>query len=135
MPLTCRSRLCGLGHWLRSTGISRHDRRFSTARPLAYGGSLKGILQVSEEVKEALATNRPVVALESTIYTHGAIGKDLALESIVRQHGAVPAVCGIFAGTPKVGLTRAEVQQMVDEGAMKVSRRDLAYLVGTVRQL
>jgi pseudouridylate synthase / pseudouridine kinase len=86
---------------------------------------------VSEEVRDALATNKPVVALESTIYTHGAIGKDLELESIIRRHGGVPAVCGIHAGTPKVGLLRSEVQQMVAEGARKVSRRDLAYLVGT----
>lgn len=96
-------------------------------------GSLKEILQVSEEVVDALATNKPVVALESTIFTHGAIGKDLGLEGIVRQIGGVPAVCGIFNGNPKVGLTKAEVDRMVYEGARKVSRRDLAYLVGLVR--
>ena len=79
-----------------------------------------------------MATNKPVVALESTIYTHGALGDDLYLEDIVRKNGAVPAVCGILAGVPTVGLTTQEVERMVHEGAKKASRRDLAYLVGKV---
>jgi pseudouridine-5'-phosphate glycosidase/pseudouridine kinase len=94
--------------------------------------SLGGILRVAEEVSDAVAMNRPVVALESTIYTHGALGADLNLEAIVRKHGAVPAVCGILNGIPTVGLTPAEVDLMVNEGAKKASRRDLAYLVGLV---
>jgi hypothetical protein len=73
------------------------------------------------------------VALESTIYTHGALGDDLGLEDVVRQHGGVPAVIGILDGVPTVGLTPKEVQRIVhDGGAMKVSRRDIAYLVGMV---
>ncbi|KAJ4297202.1 hypothetical protein N0V88_004120 [Collariella sp. IMI 366227] len=84
--------------------------------------------QLSQPVTSALATNKPVVALESTIYTHGALGNDLNLEAIVRAHGAVPAVCGILAGVPTVGLEPAEIERMVQEGAKKVSRRDLAYL-------
>ncbi len=95
-------------------------------------GPLPGILHVSEEVADAIATNKPVVALESTIYTHGALGDDLVLEDIVRKHGGIPAVCGILAGIPTVGLSPAEVERMVSEGAKKVSRRDLAYLVGMV---
>lgn len=93
---------------------------------------LTGILRVSEEVSDAVATNRPVVALESTIYTHGALGSDLNLEAIVREHGSVPAVCGILNGIPTVGLTPSEVDLMVREGAKKASRRDLAYLIGLV---
>jgi pseudouridine-5'-phosphate glycosidase/pseudouridine kinase len=93
---------------------------------------LKEILRVSEEVSDALATNKPVVALESTIYTHGALGNDLDLEGIVRQHGGVPAVVGILGGVPTVGLTPDEVTQMVEGAPKKASRRDLAYLVGTV---
>lgn len=86
---------------------------------------------MSEEVQDAVETNKPVVALESTIYTHGALG-DLGLEDIVRQNGGVPAVCGILAGVPTVGLTPAEIDRMVHESARKASRRDIAALVGLV---
>ncbi|KAI0102217.1 Indigoidine synthase A like protein-domain-containing protein [Nemania sp. FL0031] len=92
---------------------------------------LKEILRVSEEVKEALATNKPVVALETTIYTHGALGNDLDLEGIVRRNGGVPAVIGILGGVPTVGLTPDEITQMVDGSPKKASRRDIAFLVGT----
>ncbi|RYP70168.1 hypothetical protein DL769_005047 [Monosporascus sp. CRB-8-3] len=90
---------------------------------------LKDILKVSEEVEDALATNKPVVALESTIYTHGALG-DLGLEDIVRRNGSVPAVVGILDGVPTVGLLRDDVTRMIEGSATKVSRRDIAYLVG-----
>lgn len=92
--------------------------------------ALKPLLRISPEVADAVATNRPVVALETTIYTHGALGEDLQLEEIIREYGAVPAVCGILAGVPTVGLTKGEVERMVIEGARKASRRDLAYAVG-----
>ncbi|KAH8884479.1 hypothetical protein GQ53DRAFT_661827 [Thozetella sp. PMI_491] len=91
---------------------------------------LSQLLRVSEEVADAIATNKPVVALESTIYTHGALGNDLLLEDVVRKNGAVPAVCGILAGIPTVGLTPDEIERMVSEGAKKASRRDFAYVVG-----
>jgi pseudouridine-5'-phosphate glycosidase/pseudouridine kinase len=139
MSLVSRPRLRGVRSWLarsaraHASGLRQGRQLSTTPPPIAHWRN--GILRVSEEVTDALATNRPVVALESTIYTHGALGKDLRLESIVRQHGGVPAVCGVYAGTPTVGLSESEVQQMVDEGARKVSRRDLAYLVGTVRKL
>jgi pseudouridine-5'-phosphate glycosidase/pseudouridine kinase len=94
--------------------------------------SLKDIVKVSEEVADALATNKPVVALESTIYTHGALGDDLDLEGIVRRYGAVPAVCGILEGVPTVGLETHEVTHMVENSPRKVSRRDIAFLVGMV---
>ncbi|TDZ17802.1 Pseudouridine-metabolizing bifunctional protein [Colletotrichum orbiculare MAFF 240422] len=92
---------------------------------------LKSLLRVSEEVADAVATNKPVVALESTIYTHGALGNDLGLEDVVRRGGGVPAVCGILNGEPVVGLTEEEVELMVNSGnASKVSRRDVAHIVG-----
>ncbi|RYO98199.1 hypothetical protein DL764_007171 [Monosporascus ibericus] len=90
---------------------------------------LKDILKVSEEVEDALATNKPVVALESTIYTHGALG-DLGLEDIVRRNGGIPAVVGILDGVPTVGLLPDDVTRMIEGSATKVSRRDIAYLVG-----
>lgn len=94
---------------------------------------LTKLIQISEEVEDAIKTNKPVVALESTIYTHGALGRDLPdlLNSVVRQHGAVPATIGVLDGVAKVGLGSQEIDRMVQEGAKKISRRDLAYCVGT----
>jgi pseudouridine-5'-phosphate glycosidase/pseudouridine kinase len=106
----------------------------TTGRPLSGNlAGLKDILKVSEEVTEALATNKPVVALETTIYTHGALG-DLDLEGIVRRNGGVPAVVGILGGVPTVGLVPEEVTRIVEGAPKKVSRRDIAYLVGSVRR-
>ncbi|RWA06573.1 hypothetical protein EKO27_g8534 [Xylaria grammica] len=110
---------------------------FSTPRRALRGyasgnlAGLKEILRVSEEVSDALATNKPVVALESTIYTHGALGDDLDLEGVVRRNGGVPAVVGILGGVPTIGLTPGEVTQMVEGSPKKASRRDLAYLIGS----
>ncbi|KAK1834673.1 Indigoidine synthase A like protein-domain-containing protein [Podospora conica] len=111
---------------LPQTRLPNRARHHSTKHD-----ALRSLLKVSPEVADAVATNKPVVALESTIYTHGALGDDLLLEDIVRRHGAVPAVCGILDGVPCVGLDVSEVARMVSEGARKASRRDLAYVVGT----
>ena len=95
--------------------------------------SYRDILQVSDEVADAVATDKPVVALESTIYTHGAMGKDLAREheELVRSHGGIPAIIAIVDGVPRVGVTPAEIVRMIeDKGTVKVSRRDVSYLVG-----
>lgn len=120
--------------YLRSSSASRapwQSRRWLSSHNF---GSLKKVLRVSEEVTDAVATNKPVVALESTIYTHGALGEDLKLEAIVRENGGVPAVIGILDGVPTVGLTPEELERMVSSGtATKASRRDLAYLAGMVR--
>lgn len=97
--------------------------------------SLKGLLQVSDEVSEAVLTKKPVVALESTIYTHGAMGKGLAQEhdELVRRHGGIPAIIGILDGVPRVGLTPQEIVRMIeDQNVTKVSRRDISFLVGMV---
>ena len=111
---------------------SRSAYSANTTSTLGKLEGLKDLLKISEEVQDALATNKPVVALESTIYTHGAI-TDLRLEEIVRQHGGVPAVVGILDGVPSVGLLPDDVTRMVEGSAKKVSRRDIAYLVGMVR--
>lgn len=106
---------------------------FSSQPPLA-ATKLRGLIRVSEEVQDAIATNKPVVALESTIYTHGALGRDLptVLNSVCSQNGAIPATIGVLDGVPTVGLTQAEIDRMVDEGAKKLSRRDFAHIVGLV---
>lgn len=122
---------CRTRHVLNRASISttRGAHRGYSSGNLA---GLKELLKVSKEVADALATNKPVVALESTIYTHGALGNDLELEAIVRKNGAVPAVVGILGGVPTVGLTPDEVSRMVEGSPKKASRRDLAFLVGSV---
>lgn len=96
--------------------------------------ALTSLLRVSAEVQDAIANRKPVVALESTIYTHGALGWHLPelLNSVVRRNGAVPATIGVLDGVPTVGLSADEINRMVDEGARKISRRDFAYIVGAV---
>lgn len=96
-------------------------------------------LRVSEEVQQALEENRPIVALESTIYTHGFPYPDniaLAshLESVVRTNGGVPATVGIIDGVARVGLIPEEVIRLAGSAGkpetLKVSRRDLGFACG-----
>ncbi|KAK6865983.1 Pseudouridine-metabolizing bifunctional protein [Apiospora arundinis] len=123
---------------VRPTSVTNRLRPLQTSASLSTSasyrssgqlGALQKLLKVSEEVTDALATNKPVVALETTIYTHGALG-ELDLESVVRRNGGVPAVVGILEGVPTVGLTPDEVAHMVANSPRKVSRRDIAYIVG-----
>ena len=91
---------------------------------------------MSDEIARAIVTDKPVVALESTIYTHGAMGKDLAREhqELIRSHGGIPAIIAVVDGVPTVGVTPDEIVRMIESGrASKVSRRDVSYLVGMVR--
>lgn len=80
--------------------------------------------------------NRPVVALESTVISHGLpyphnLRLALRLEEIVREHGAEPATVGIIAGEIVVGLTRAQIEHLATAANVrKVSRRDLPIVVG-----
>jgi hypothetical protein len=121
--------------WNSLTGC-RASRSFSASSRsniLSQNVGLKNSLKISEEVRDALATDKPVVALETTIYTHGALGDDLDLEGIVRRNGGVPAVVGIYGGVPTVGLTPEQIVTMVENSPRKASRRDIAHLVGMVR--
>lgn len=123
---TARTRI----NWhVQSRRLLTQSRQYSQSRH-----ELKSLLHISPEIRDAVATNKPVVALESTIYTHGALGRDLpqVLNQVVRQNGAVPATIGVLDGIPTVGLTPEEIGRMVDEGARKISRRDFAYVVGSV---
>ena len=90
-------------------------------------------IQVTEEVAEALARHRPVVALETTLVSHGfadGLGLAAATESErrVREAGATPATVGIVDGAIHVGLTQAELERFAEAGlaARKVGARDLA---------
>lgn len=101
-------------------------------------------LDISPEVAEALANNRPVVALESTIISHGMpypqnAETALAVEQQIRENGAVPATIAIINGRMKAGLSREEIELLGKEGhnVAKVSRRDLPFIVAagkTVQQ-
>jgi pseudouridine-5'-phosphate glycosidase len=94
-------------------------------------------VSLSPEVTAALAARKPVVALESTIIAHGMaypanVETALAVEQVVRDHGAVPATIAIIGGQLKAGLSREEIERFGKEGPgiMKVSVRDLPFVVG-----
>ncbi|KEY81180.1 hypothetical protein IdgA [Aspergillus fumigatus] len=96
-------------------------------------------LKVSEEIRDAVATGKPVVALESTIYTHGFpypenVALASLLESVVRVNGGIPATIGILNGVARVGLSAEELTELAStaekKDALKVSRRDLGYICG-----
>ncbi|WP_285655816.1 pseudouridine-5'-phosphate glycosidase [Actinomycetospora sp. NBRC 106375] len=88
-------------------------------------------VSVSAEVRDAVAAGRPVVALETTIVTHGLPRpENLAVateaESLLRAAGVVPATVGVVAGRPVVGLSGAELDRLAtDDAVTKVSVRDL----------
>jgi pseudouridine-5'-phosphate glycosidase len=93
-------------------------------------------LNIHPEIKKALADKRPVVALESTIISHGMPypqnkGTALKVEQIVRDQGAVPATIAILDGQIKIGLTPDEIGHLASSGSdiIKASRRDLPYLL------
>lgn len=92
-------------------------------------------LQVNEEVAQAIAENRPVVALESTIIAHGMpfpqnVDTARRVEATIREHGAIPATIALIDGVIKVGLTQEELLKLAQSaGVMKLSRRDLAWAV------
>jgi Uncharacterized enzyme involved in pigment biosynthesis len=96
-------------------------------------------LLIADPVQEALADGVPVVALESTIFTHGLprprnVETALRAEEIVRAGGAVPATIGVVRGWPVVGLTPIEIEELAyDNHVLKASIRDLAHLAVTKR--
>jgi len=94
-------------------------------------------LRIAEEVRDALAEHRPVVALESTIVAHGLprpenLETARALERTVRAGGAVPATVAVIDGALTVGLSDAELTRLATEpGVAKVSRRDLPIVIAS----
>lgn len=97
---------------------------------------LNKYLDVAPEVKEALEAGRPVVALESTIISHGMpypknVETALNVEKVVRENGAVPATIAIINGRLKAGLSKDEIEYLGKTGqkVTKVSRRDLPVIV------
>jgi pseudouridylate synthase / pseudouridine kinase len=99
-------------------------------------------IDVHPEVKDALDSEKPVVALETAITTHGLpypANRDtsLSLERIVRSTGSIPATIGLIGGRVKIGLEPAELQRLADPAhngtTVKISRRDIAAAVATKR--
>ncbi|CAL2061594.1 MULTISPECIES: pseudouridine-5'-phosphate glycosidase [Streptomyces] len=93
------------------------------------------VLVVSEEVREAIEARRPVVALESTIIAHGLprprnLRVALELEDAVRGEGAVPATVAVLDGQPLIGLDKAQLERVANDGGIrKLGHRDLPFAV------
>ena len=98
--------------------------------------NLNAYMDVNPEVQKALDEGRPVVALESTIISHGMpypknVETALKVEEIIRAEGAVPATMAIIKGRLKIGCTKEDIEYLGKKGleVNKTSRRDLAVLV------
>ncbi|KAK7059005.1 hypothetical protein VNI00_001629 [Paramarasmius palmivorus] len=127
----------GLQRCLTSTFRTGSSSFNHGARSISFGAALtnKNIpLEIHPEVEEALHNQRPVVALETTLVTHGIPypnNYDLALdlENIVRSTGAVPATIGLIGGRVKVGLEKPDLHRLADTknnpSVVKLSRRDI----------
>lgn len=93
-------------------------------------------IKISPEVKKALEENRPVVALESTIISHGMpypknFQTAMQVEEVIRSCGAIPATIAIIKGVPTVGCSKEEIEYLAKtgRGVIKVSRRDIPIVV------
>ncbi|MCV0429051.1 MAG: pseudouridine-5'-phosphate glycosidase [Roseibium sp.] len=99
--------------------------------------ALKDLIVYSNEVREALAVGKPVVALESTIITHGMpfprnVETARQVESDIRAEGAVPATIALMDGKVMVGLSDADLDRLAQaENVMKCSRADLTFAIAT----
>lgn len=96
---------------------------------------LKQYLDIKPEVQKALEEGKAVVALESTIISHGMpypqnVEMALKVEDIIRENGAVPATIAILDGKLKVGLTKEEVERLgQSQEVVKTSRRDIPFII------
>jgi pseudouridine-5'-phosphate glycosidase len=92
--------------------------------------NFSGAFRVSDEVKAALSTNKAVVALESTVITHGLPYPEnmkiaLEMEDEVQRRGAIPATIGVIDGLVYIGLNHDQLEQLASKkGLHKISRRD-----------
>jgi len=98
---------------------------------------MKEYIVLSEEVKAGQAKGLPIVALESTIISHGMpypqnVQTAREVEQIIRDNGAVPATIALIDGKIKIGLSDEELEMFGNaQGVAKASRRDLGYLLAT----
>jgi pseudouridine-5'-phosphate glycosidase len=100
-----------------------------------YSDTPHSALTLTDEVRSALAEGRPVVALESTIISHGMpypqnVAMATEVEQIIRDGGAIPATIAVLGGRPRVGLTADDLELLAtDPNVTKVSLRDLPYVI------
>ena len=93
------------------------------------------LMRISEEVKKAIENGQAVVALESTIISHGMpypqnVETAMRVEEIIRSNGAIPATIGIIDGVAIIGMSEDEIEQFGKRGGIaKVSRRDLPVIM------
>ncbi len=97
-------------------------------------------LKVNDQIKDAVLDNKPVVALESTIITHGLPYPNnyetaLEVENVIRNEGGIPATIAFLNGMLRVGLTKEEIELVakssIKNEAVKISRRDLSYILSS----
>lgn len=92
-------------------------------------------MKINPEVLDAIKNNKPVVALESTIISHGMpypknVACALEVEKVIRENGAIPATIGIINGEPIIGMTNDEIEEFGKrKGIVKCSRRDLPIII------
>jgi len=118
--------------------IFRNSRRgFSS---LANVVKQNALIDIHPEVQEALLSNKPVVALESTIITHGMpyptnINTARSVERIVRSTGSIPATIGLIDGRVKVGLHPNQLERLAEakNAPVKLSRRDIGAAIALRR--
>ncbi len=94
------------------------------------------MIKLTDEIKSAIASGKPIVALESTIIAHGMpypqnLEMAREVEQILRDNGAIPATIAVVDGTPRAGLSNAELEHFAKTGPsiIKVSTRDLPYVI------
>ncbi|UFU00295.1 pseudouridine-5'-phosphate glycosidase [Radiobacillus kanasensis] len=98
---------------------------------------MQNYLSYSQEVQEAMDQNKPIVALETTIISHGMpypqnVEMAKIVEQIIRNQGAVPATIGLMNGKIKIGLSEEELLEFAtNQSVEKVSRRDFPYILAT----
>ncbi|CAN8303003.1 unnamed protein product [Cochlearia groenlandica] len=123
-----------------SSAYSRISALQNHLSPLEANQKLKSLVKISPQVSEAISNGLPVVALESTIISHGMpypqnLQTAKEVESIVRENGAVPATIAILNGVPCIGLSDEELERLASMGksVQKTAGRDIAHVVATRR--
>ncbi|CAN1250590.1 Pseudouridine-5'-phosphate glycosidase [Linum perenne] len=123
-----------------SSALSRLSNLHNHLHPLDSNSKIEGLVKLAPEVSQALSSGQAVVALESTIISHGMpypqnLETAKEVEDIVRKNGAVPATVAILDGVPCIGLSAEQLERLATLGtrAQKTARRDIAYVVASRR--
>ncbi|CAN7097714.1 unnamed protein product, partial [Brassica rapa subsp. narinosa] len=121
-----------------SSSLSRISTLQNHISPLEANNKLRSLVKISPQVSEAISNGRAVVALESTIISHGMpypqnLQTAKEVESIVRENGAVPATIAILNGVPCIGLNEEELERLASLGksVQKTAGRDIPHVVAT----